>query len=119
MASAAQAAIVTASVLSRIRIARIMRPDRSVRGSEYRPSARQPGSRAGAADLRAVGSGAREATAQCFEERNRENYGEYGERDMRRVHEREARGCEQCDGNEQAEDAGCVVAQDGQRVVKV
>src|SRR5918995_1593568 len=25
----------------------------------------------------AVGSGAREATAQCFEERGRENYGEY------------------------------------------
>jgi hypothetical protein len=69
--------------------------------------------------LAAVGSGAREAPAQCFEERGRENYGEHGERDVRCVHEREARGREQCDGNEQAENARCVVAQDCQCVVEL
>ena len=42
-----------------------------------------------------------------------------GKRDVRRVHEREARGCEQCDGDEQAENARRVVAQDCQRVVKL
>ena len=46
----------------------------------------------------AVGGGAREATAQRFEERGRENHGEYGERDVRCVHEREAGGGEQREG---------------------
>ena len=67
----------------------------------------------------AVGSGAREAPAQCFEERCRENQGDYNQRDVWRVYEREARGCEQCDGDEQAENARCVVAQDCQCVVEL